>query len=576
MSKLSLPKRFSFYLVTQSLGAFNDNLFKMLLQLYVLQALSEQSARGVISDAAFVFTIPFVLFGPWAGYLADRYSKSGMMRAVKFAEIGVMGLGLLSFYLGNVPLMLAILFLMAGQSTFFSPAKYGYIPEVCQPGAVTRANSWVEMTTFVAIIIGTAVAGPLLDAHGNDVVAAAGYCLGIAALGSLFSLGIPSVPATGTREKFPLNPLTGIWADLKFLTHQRGLFLAALANSYFWLIGLIFQTNILIYGKLMLQDHPNIDTLLSVLPGFIGIGIAVGSLMAARLSGGKVEIGLVLLGGAGLAFCGMALYWTHQSYWLSSFTLFLAGGFGGIFIVPLYAYLQYYAQPDEKGRVMAAAGIWNGIFLVLGALIYRLLSVEFGLHPRLIYLFMGLITLALLGLLARLQPEYRQRLLWWLAGQFRYRYSVAGREHLPAHGRAFLLLPGGDPGLLIRICSAIQQPVQFLRVASPSSGTVPREAGRKFVRIPVISAAPGTLASPDQRRFLPGEERFTALLIPGRQDADAYTAICAYLNRNPGIPVVPVDSHSSRRRVQVTFRPPLSRPITPEQLNPPPQGKHRN
>ena len=114
-----LPKRFSVYLFAQSLGAFNDNFFKMLLQLTVLQVMIDQHAEGIISQANMVFTIPFVLFGPWAGYVADRFAKSSVIRYVKFAEVGVMMLGLVAFYLNSLPWMLAVLFLMSTQSAFF-------------------------------------------------------------------------------------------------------------------------------------------------------------------------------------------------------------------------------------------------------------------------------------------------------------------------------------------------------------------------------------------------------------------------------------------------------------------------
>lgn len=438
MSKIRLPERFFAYIITQSLGAFNDNFYKMLLQLYVLQILAAKNAESIISQATFLFTVPFVIFGPWSGYFADKYAKSAVMRVVKFAEIGVMLFGLLAFYLGNLEMMLFILFLMATQSTFFSPAKYGYIPEAAEPEAVTAANGWLEMSTFLFIILGTAVTGFLLDAHNNSTVTVALYCIGFAVIGSLTALFIKAVPAAGTAEKFPWNPFAGIWKDLRFLKRQKPLFLAALANSYFWLIGLIFQTNILIYGKRMLGDAESGNVLLSLLPAFIGIGIGIGSLLASRLSGHKVELGLVPLGGLGMAFAGIALFFTTSSYPLSAAILFIAGAFGGLYIVPLYAYLQFFANEHEKGRVMATSGILNGLFLVLGWGIYHLLAVILGLSPELIYLVMGLVTILAVVYICTVIPEYFVRFCFWLLTHTFYRIRIIGEEHIPLHGPALL------------------------------------------------------------------------------------------------------------------------------------------
>ena len=438
MAKMGLPKRFSAFIITQSLGAFNDNFFKMLLQLYILQVLIMENAEGVISDAAFLFTIPFVLFGPWSGYLADKYPKSSIMRIVKFAEIGVMLLGALAFYLGSVNMMLGVLFLMAAQSTFFSPAKYGYIPESCSPEAVTAANGVMEMSTFLFIILGTAVTGPLLSLHDNNALIVALYCIGVAVLGSVSAIYINPVPAVGTKERFPWNPFSGIWKDLKFLKQQKPLWLAALANSYFWMLGFIFQTNILIYAKNMLGESSSDNVKLSILPAFIGIGIAAGSMLASRWSGKKVELGLVPLGGLGMAGCGMALFFTTASYTVSSVVLLLAGIFGGLYIVPLYSYLQYYANPNEKGRVMATTGILNGLFLVLGALIYRLLAVELAMTANIIYLILGGVTVFAVIYICTVIPEYFIRFCFWLLTHVFYRIKIVGEENIPFKGPALL------------------------------------------------------------------------------------------------------------------------------------------
>jgi len=440
MSQTGLPSRFPAFIITQSLGAFNDNFFKMLLQLYVLQALTLDQAKGAISIATFVFTVPFVLFGPWSGYLADKYAKTTVMRYVKFIEIIVMLIGVVAFYLAELNIMFLVLFLMATQSTFFSPAKYGYIPETCHPAAASKANGWLEMSTFLSIILGTAFVGILLTFHYDNALIVAYYAVLIAILGSISVLFINKIPAVGIDTKFPWNPVTGIFRDLKFLKKQKALFLAAMANSYFWGLGLIFQTNILIYTKGMFAvTETQSNTLLSLVHAYMGIGFACGSLLASRWSGNKVELGLVPLGGFGMAFCGIILYFTSTSYISTSIIIFLAGVSGGLFIVPLYAYLQYYSRAKEKGRVLATTGILNGLFLVLGSLLYHLFVVVLEISSPLIYLIMGIISIFAVIYIITVIPEYLVRFCFWLLTNTVYRIKIIGTEFVPFRGPALLI-----------------------------------------------------------------------------------------------------------------------------------------
>jgi len=439
LSRGFLPRRFKPFIATQALGAMNDNFFKTLLQLFVLQGMAAAHAEEAISQATLIFTVPFVLFGPWSGYLNDRYSKTKVMRAIKFLEIAIMLLGVLSYYYGNIHCLMGVLFLMATHSTFFSPAKSGIIPEICRPEAITVANSWVEMTTFIAILFGTAIAGPLLSFHHNNYLKVSIYCVGVAVLGTIASFGIQKTSAVGTSERFPYNPLSGIYRDLLFLKKQKGLFLASLANSYYWLLGLIFSVNILVYGKKFLGLDGDAGVWLTLLPAYLGIGIAAGSMLAGRWSGKKVELGLVPLGGIGLSVTGIALFFSVGSYWLTAVILVLAGIFGGLFIVPLYAFLQFEAKDDEKGRVLATAGVMNGIFLVIGSILYWLLAVKLAFNPAQIYLVMGILTILVVVYICTIIPEYFIRFIAWLMTHTFYNIKIVGAENVPLAGPAMLI-----------------------------------------------------------------------------------------------------------------------------------------
>ncbi|MCA9742240.1 MFS transporter [candidate division KSB1 bacterium] len=439
MSSPRLPKRFHAFTITQALGAFNDNVFKMLLQLFVLRVMLAANAEELISQATLVFTVPFVLFGPWAGYFADRFAKSNLMRVIKIAEIGIMLIGVLAFYLGDVYFMLLVLFLMASQSTFFSPAKQGLIPEICEPEAITHANSWVEMTTFLFIIVGIVIAGVLMDVHDNNAMAVALYCVVFAVMGTISAFFIPKTTPKGSHTKFPWNPITGIVKDLIFLKRQKGLWLAGLANSYFWMLGLVFSTNVLIYGERLLNLGESSSVKLTVLPAFMAVGIGAGSMLAGRWSGQKVELGLVPLGGLGMSLGAIGLFFSTSSYWLTSALLILTGICGGLFIVPLFAYLQFVAEEHEKGRVLATVGVLNGLFLVLGSLLYNLFAVQFGLSADAFFLLMGIATVGAVIYICTIIPEYFIRFCGWLLTHTFYNIRIVGAEHVPLKGPALLL-----------------------------------------------------------------------------------------------------------------------------------------
>lgn len=432
-------KGFIPFIFTQAFGAFNDNFFKMLLQLHLLVVLALSNAEEHIATAGLLFTIPFVIFGPWSGYLADRFAKSQIITIVKFAEILIMMLGFAAFTINSVSLLMFVLFLMASHSAFFSPSKAGFIPETCPPSLISKANGLLGMSTFVAIIFGTALAGVVLTVFKNNSAYTALVCIGCASMGFLMSRFVTPTKAKGAHERFPLNPITGIVKDLVFLKKQKGLFLAALANSYFWLIGLMFQTNILVYGTKHLGLTEGDNVYLSALPAFMGIGIAAGSMLAARWSGKLVEIGLVPLGGFGLSLAALLLGLFHSSYVFVAVTLTFSGIFGGLYIIPLNAFLQTESEEHEKGRVISTAGVMNGLALVMASLLYRLFAVELHLQPAQIFTVMSIITFFVTVYIFTVIPQYLLRFMGWLLTHSIYKITIINEEHVPANGAALLV-----------------------------------------------------------------------------------------------------------------------------------------
>lgn len=260
------------------------------------------------------------------------------------------------------------------------------------------------------------------------------------------------------------NPITGINRDITFLKQRRDLFLTSLANGYFWLLGLIFSTNIMVYGKVHLGLDESQNTLLSLLPACISLGIASGAVLAGRWSGQKVELGLVPLGGVGMTLAGLALYFSTTSYVATALILLLAGICGGLFIIPLYAYLQVKAKESKRGRVLATAGIINGLCLLLGSILYHLLAVELAWSPRIIFLLLGLVTAGVVFYTCNVIPQFFVRFLGWLLVHTVYRIEIIGVEHLPERGAA-LLTPNHVSFVdALLISSTVQRFIRFVMI----------------------------------------------------------------------------------------------------------------
>lgn len=469
MRHIKLSASFHALVFAQSLGAFNDNLFRTLLQLYGLQFMGLHQPETIMVQAALVFTAPFILFGSWAGYLAGRFDQVRLVRLAKLVEIGLMLLGAVAFSWGSINLMLWVLFLLATKATFFSSAKAGLIPEICPAEAVTVAHNRIEVISLIAIIGGIATAGMLLSLHHNNTLTVTYYSLGIAAIGasSAFLVTAPR-PKTVVQpdQPFPWNPLSGLMRDLAFLKQRRDLFLTAWAYGYFWLLGLIFSTNVMVYGKAHLGLEANQNALLSLLPVCLGLGLAIGAMLAGRWSRQKVELGLVPLGGLGITLAAIGLYFSTISYPITAIILLLAGISGALFTIPLYAYIQIKAKEGERSRVLATANSISGLCLLLGSLLYHVLAVELSLSPRFIFLLMAVITGAVVSYTCTVIPQFFIRFMGWLLIHTVYRIEIIGAERVPERGPA-LLTPNHVSFVdALLINSTVQRFIRFVMIKS--------------------------------------------------------------------------------------------------------------
>ncbi len=434
-----LLKSFGFqsFLWAQFLGAFNDNVYKIVVAMFAVSvATSSGGGSGPLSLVGAVFILPFFLFSGYAGHAADVFSKRTVLIVTKALEIVAMALGFLAFLSGRIDLMLGVLFLMALQSTFFSPAKYGILPEMLTDKDLSRGNGLLEMTTFLAIILGTSI-GSVMFVAWKDQLGWIGLVLTVIAMaGTLISLGISRVPPSGSRKRFRLNPWAEIGKGLKRLYQERTLWLTVLGIAYFWFLGALLQMDIILLGKEVMGLE---DIWIGILGTFLAGGIGVGSLAAGRLSGDKVELGLVPLGSIGIGGFSVLLASSASSYTQAVTALVLLGFAGGLFIVPLNALLQQKSGREEKGRLIASANflMTGGVLLASGVL--WVLRDLLQLQADQIILTVGSFTLLITVYILSILPDFLIRFTLWMVTHTIYRIRIVGQEHIPFRGPALLV-----------------------------------------------------------------------------------------------------------------------------------------
>jgi acyl-[acyl-carrier-protein]-phospholipid O-acyltransferase/long-chain-fatty-acid--[acyl-carrier-protein] ligase len=447
------------FLWTQFLGAFNDNLFKMIVSMVAVHAAAGADAGRDLSLVGAVFILPFLLFSGYAGQLADTYSKRSVLVVTKALEIVAAGLGLVAFIAGRLEITLVVLFLLSLQATFFSPAKYGILPEILPERDLSRANGVLEMSTFVAIVAGAAIGSFAFDLWRDQLWVVGVAVVLVALVGAACSLRIPHVAAAAPGVSIGLNPWREIGEGLKRLRTDRVLWLTVVGISYFWFLGALLQLVMVLFGTQVMRLD---DRWVGVLTAFAAVGIGVGSLVAGRLSGDKVELGLAPIGSIGMGLSAIVLSRCTSSFAAAATSLTFVGFFGGLFAVPLNALLQQRSGDREKGRLMATNNFMNvvGILCASGAL--WLFSDMLELSADHIILIVGALTLASSVVVLSIVPEFLIRFSLWLLTHSIYRIRIVGQEHVPSRGPALLVcnhLSHVD-GFLVGAC--VQRFIRFM------------------------------------------------------------------------------------------------------------------
>ncbi|MCB0362701.1 MAG: MFS transporter, partial [Bdellovibrionales bacterium] len=287
--------RFSPLFWTQFFGALNDNFLKnslvMLITFKGIKLFGFESSV-LVAFAGGIFILPFFLFSTHAGQLADKYEKSFLVVVTKIWEVGIALIASVGFYLESYGILLLLLFLMGVQSTFFGPLKYSIIPDLVEKEDLTEANAYVEMGTFVSILLGT-IAGGLSTNIENSTAYIITGLITVSIFGLIASRRLPKIGKGQSQLKIKLNPIPSMVDLFRNLAGQKILFQSIIAISWFWFFGAGILSILPVFGREFLRVGPDIVTAFLAM---FTLGIGIGSLICNKLSFKQVEIGLVPLG----------------------------------------------------------------------------------------------------------------------------------------------------------------------------------------------------------------------------------------------------------------------------------------
>lgn len=456
--RLLAQRRFAPFFWTQFLGAFNDNIFKTaLLTILTYDAISwttiDVSLLNQLIPALFI--LPYLAFSASAGQLADKFEKGRVARFVKLLEIIIMALAAYGWMSHQLWVLILAVAGMGVHSTLFGPVKYAYLPQHLQSDELVGGNGLIEMGTFVGILTGQVIGAVLVvqKPYGIEIIAGAAFL--VAMIGWLCSLRIPLSPAPAPELKINWNVLTETVRNLRFSRANRPVFLSLLGNSWFWFYGAIVLAQFPLYAKNYLHGDYSVFVLLLTIFSF---GIGAGSLLCEKLSGHKVEIGLVPFGSIGLSIFGIELYFSSLAYLPTTstnvldmlgfiaqpgslhilFSIVMLGIFGGLYVVPLFALIQTRCDPKHMSRTIAGMNILNALFIVVSALAATVM-LHYGLTIPQIFLATAILNAFVAFYIYRLVPEFLLRFFAWVLIHTLYRIRGVNTDTLPKEGAAVLV-----------------------------------------------------------------------------------------------------------------------------------------
>ena len=476
--QLLTQRRYLPFFITQFLGAFNDQFFKNALVIMI--SFSSLKIMGLDSNilinlAAVLFILPFFLFSAIAGQLADKYDNATLMQYVKLAEIIIMSLAILGFYFQSIEILLVILFLTGTQSAFFGPVKYGYLPRVLAKNELIGGNGMTDMGTFLAILLGMLAGAQTITAENGPMYVSIGVVL-FAILGFISAKKISHTGNSDPELKVNYNIFKETIKIIKYSRSNRTVFLSVIGISWFWFYGSIILTQIPNFTRHYIFADESVFVLLM---GAFSISVGIGSLLCEKLSGGRVEIGLVPLGSIGLTIFAIDFYFAagqpivseqlitisdylaHGPNWRVLFDIFMIGISSGFYIVPLYALIQERTNQSHISRVIAATNIINSLFMVVAGLTAMVL-LGIGLSIPELIIVTGIMNLVVTVFIYKTVTEFLWRFVVWVSLHTTYHVKTAELDNIPTTGAAVIVCNHISYIDAIIIAGYTRRPVRFV------------------------------------------------------------------------------------------------------------------
>lgn len=474
---LMTSKRFWPLFMTQFLGAMNDNVFKnALIILIAYQATSIMGLRPeqMVALCGGLFILPFFLFSALAGELTEKYPMHLLIRYTKILEFSIMIIGAVGFCLNLISLLLLSLFLLGLQATFFGPVKYSILPELLTEEELVKGNAFVEMGTFLAILIGTILGGVLISTDQGPILLSI-VTIVLALLGTFTAYQIKRITPVDSARKINLNILKSTVEIVQISRKTKSVFISILGISWFWFFGATLLSLFPVYVKTALYGNENAVTLLLAI---FSIGVAIGSVICERLSHERLELGLVPFGSIGLSLfvldLGLAgplagvdtartiteLLQTEGIYRIL-FDLAGLSIMSGFFIVPLYTFIQTRSSRNERARVIASNNILNALFMVMSAG-FLVVLYALGLTVTDIFIVLFALNTLVAVYIYTVIPEFLLRFVCVILTRMIYRLKVTGHHHIPHEGPAILICNHVSFVDWLIVASSVKRPVRFV------------------------------------------------------------------------------------------------------------------
>ncbi len=425
---LSRLSSFTYLNVTQFLGALNDNIYKLLIVYFLIQMEGMEYSHEILATTGATFVIPFLLFSALSGTLADRFSKRDIIVTTKILELVIMALAVCAFAFQSKWGSYGVLFLLATQSAIFGPSKYGIVPELVSQEKISTANGLMTSFTFLAIILGTFLASFVLQITGRNFIIAIIFCTFIALVGLVTSFCIEITPPSGSEKKFQIFFLREIYQTVKLARQHVSLLPAMLGSSYFLFIGAFTQLNIIPFAieSLGLSDVEG-----GYLFFLTAIGIGSGALIAGKISGRIVELGLVPIGAFGIAISAFLLDAFSTQLWVVIPIVVLLGAFGGVFQIPLDSYIQVASPRQSRGQMVAATNFMSFIGVLFASALIYLDAEVFHIRSDKGFTLIGCLTLIVMLAFIFQFFDYLTRFIGSILAKLHFSTVFTGQENIP-------------------------------------------------------------------------------------------------------------------------------------------------